>query len=223
LISVVIPAWNEERALPGTLKSVFAQTMPFEVIVADGGSTDRTRAIAGADPRVSVVSAPKGRASQMSAGARAARGTWILFLHADTRLPPAALSAIAALPPDVSAGCFRHRFSGRDDWRLRLISRLHDWRFTITGIIYGDQAMFVRRVLFDALGGFPAVPHLEDVLFSEQLVRVTRPRMLNLAVDTESRKFEQMGVWTSLGRVLAILACHQLRLPIPTRFFRDVR
>jgi rSAM/selenodomain-associated transferase 2 len=222
LISVVIPAWNEERALPRTLASVFAQAMPYQVIVADGGSTDDTRSIAAADPRVSLVSAPKGRASQMNAGARRARGDWILFLHADTRLPPGALSAIAALPPRVAAGCFRHRFSGQD-WRLALISRLHDWRFSVTGIVYGDQAMFVRRALFDGLGGFPEVSHLEDVLFSERLVRVTRPSMLDLTVETESRKFEQMGIWKSLGRVLAILACHQLRLPLPTRFFRDVR
>jgi glycosyltransferase involved in cell wall biosynthesis len=158
----------------------------------------------------------------MNAGVRVAQGEWLLFLHADTRLPPGALSAVEALAPGVSAGCFRHRFSG-SDWRLRLISRLHDWRFAITGIIYGDQALFVRRALFDALGGFPAVRHLEDVLFSERLVRVTQPRRLELTVETESRKFEQMGVWRSFGRVLAILACHQLRLPIPTRFFRDVR
>jgi rSAM/selenodomain-associated transferase 2 len=222
LISVVIPAWNEERALPGTLRSVFAQTTSCEVIVADGGSSDGTGAIAAADTRIQLVSAPKGRASQMNAGAQRARGEWILFLHADTWLPPGALSAIATLPPDVAAGCFRHRFSGRD-WRLRLISRLHDWRFSVTGIIYGDQAMFVRRTLFDRLGGFPAVAHLEDVLFSEQLVPVTRPRMIDLTVETESRKFEQMGIWKSLGRVLVILACHELRLPVPTRFFRDIR
>lgn len=222
MISVVIPVWNEERALPGTLASVFAQTMPFEVIVADGGSTDETRAIVAADARVWLVSAPKGRASQMNAGARRAQGEWILFLHADTRLPSGALAAIAALPLDVAAGCFRHRFSG-EDWRLGLISRLHDWRFSVTGIIYGDQAMFVRRALFHRLGGFPSVPHLEDLLFSERLVRATRPTMLDLVVDTESRKFEQMGIWRSFGRVLAILACHQLRLPFPTRFFRDIR
>jgi rSAM/selenodomain-associated transferase 2 len=222
LISVVIPAWNEERALPGTLRSLFAQATPCEVIVADGGSSDGTGAIAAADTRIQLVSAPKGRASQMNAGAQRARGEWILFLRADTWLPPGALSAIAALPPEVAAGCFRHRFSGRD-WRLRLISRLHDWRFSVTGIIYGDQAMFVRRTLFDGLGGFPAVAHLEDVLFSERLVPVTRPRMIDLTVETESRKFEQMGIWKSLGRVLVILACHELRLPVPTRFFRDIR
>lgn len=222
LISVVIPAWNEEHALPATLASVFAQGVPCEVIVADGGSTDATRAIVAADARLALVSAPKGRAAQMNTGARRAGGEWILFLHADTRLPPGALAAIAALPPGVSAGCFRHRFTG-DDWRLRLISRLHDLRFSITGIVYGDQAMFVRRALFEALDGFPAVTHLEDVLFSERLVKVARPKRLELAVDTESRKFEQMGIWTSFGRVLLILACHQLRLPLPTRFFRDVR
>ena len=222
MISIVVPVWNEKRALPATLASVFAQGTRCEVIVADGGSTDGTRALVSADSRLSLISAPKGRASQMNAGARHARGDWLLFLHADTRLPPAALSTIDGLPESISAGCFRHRFSG-EDWRLRLISRLHNWRFAITRIIYGDQAMFIRHDLFDALGGFPEVPHLEDLLFSERLVRATRPIMLRLTVDTESRKFERMGIWRSFGRVLAILACHQLRLPIPTRFFRDVR
>ncbi len=222
MISIVIPAWNEERALPATLASVFAQGVSCEAIVADGGSADSTRAMVAADARLLLVSAPKGRASQMNEGARHAGGEWILFLHADTQLPRGSLSAIEALPPGVSAGCFRHQFSGAD-WRLRLISRLHNWRFSITGMVYGDQAMFVRRSVFERLGGFPEVPHLEDILFCERLLKVTRPKMLTLTVVTGSRKFEEMGVWKSFGRVLAILACHQLRRPIPGKFFRDVR
>lgn len=223
MISIIIPTLNEAQALPATLARVFAQTGECEIIVVDGGSRDTTHAIAAADARVHLVTAPKGRASQMNAGARPARGEWLLFLHADTLLPDGALTAIAALPDDIQAGGFRHRFSG-DDWRLRLISWMHNWRCRWTHVFYGDQALFVRRSLFERLGGFPEDYPLEDVLFGERLRRLSRPRLLDLHVVTDARKFTQMGAWKSLGRVALILTCHELRLPIPARtFFSDIR
>jgi len=225
VISIVIPALDEEKALPATLRSVFRQVGVYEVILVDGGSRDGTVQIARSWPSLQVLRAPRGRASQMNAGARAARGEWLLFLHADTLLPDGALALLNALEthPDCRAGGFRHRFSG-DDWRLRLISRLDNLRCARTGIIYGDQAMFVRRELFWALGGFPDAPMLEDVMFCETLVRATRPLLLEEEVVTDARKFIRMGPWRSLARVLAILFAYELRLPIPARsFFSDVR
>lgn len=223
MISIVIPAYNEEKALPATLAQVFAQCTDSEVMVVDGGSRDATCEIARADARVQLIAAPKGRASQMNAGARFARGEWLLFLHADTHLPGGALAAIASLPDDVQAGGFRHCFSG-NDWRLRLISWLDNLRCRRTRVFYGDQALFVRRALFEHLGGFPEDHPLEDVVFGERLRKVTRPRLLDLRVTTDARKFLRMGVWKSLGRVALILTCHELRLPIPAHtFFRDVR
>lgn len=223
MISVVIPAYNEEKALPTTLARVFAQYGEYEVIVVDGGSADRTREIAAAETRVRTITAPKGRASQMNAGARQARGEWLLFLHADTLLPDGALATITALPDTVQAGGFRHRFSGHD-WRLRLISRLDNLRCRWTRVFYGDQALFVRRTLFERLGRFPENHPLEDVVFGERLRKVTRPRLLDLHVTTDARKFAQMGIWKSLGRMALILTCHELRLPIPARtFFSDIR
>jgi hypothetical protein len=121
------------------------------------------------------------------------------------------------------AGGFRQRFTG-DDWRLRAISWLHNTRCRVTKIFYGDQAMFVRRDLFRRLGGFPEVTMLEDVLFSEKLKRATRPVLLDETVLTDSRKFVQHGVVRSFGRVLVILACHELGLGVRARaFFEDVR
>jgi rSAM/selenodomain-associated transferase 2 len=223
MISIIVPVYNEEKSLPATLARVFVQVGEYEIIVADGGSHDATHAIATADARTRLITAPKGRASQMNAGARLARGEWLLFLHADTLLPDGALAAIAALADNIRAGGFRHRFSG-DDWRLRLISWMHNWRCRWTHVFYGDQALFVRRALFERLGGFPEDHPLEDVVFGEQLRKTTRPRLLNLHVVTDARKFVQMGAWKSLGRVVLILTCHELRLPIPARiFFSDIR
>ena len=223
MISIIIPVLNEEHALPTTLQQVFSQAGEFEVIVVDGGSTDNTLEIIEHDDRIQCLSAPTGRASQMNAGVQSASGEWLLFLHADTLLPADALIAIEGLAANIQAGGFKHRFSGQT-WSLQLISWLDNIRCRWTRIIYGDQAMFVRRSMFTELGMFPNEPILEDVLFSERLVKVTRPEILESYVITDSRKFERDGAWLSLWRVLLILASHSLRLPrLARKFFAKVR
>lgn len=222
MISVIIPAFNEEARIGVTLAKVLLQH-PAEVLVVDGGSHDATTVIAAATEGVQLLYADKGRARQMNAGAETARGDWLLFLHADTLLPAVALARIAALPESVLAGAFRHRFSG-DDWRLQLISRLDNYRSQFTRIAFGDQAIFVRRTLFERLGGFPLCDVMEDVAFGELLRAATAPVLLPEEVITDSRKFEQMGVWASLMRVGLLLLCHRFRLPLVGRvFFREVR
>ena len=239
MVSVVIPAYNEEQALPDTLVSLFQQEGAFEVILVDGGSTDRTRAIVTSfgftddvrgtgfsyDDSRRLLTAPKGRAAQMNAGARAAGGEWLLFLHADTLLPPGAIRRLNELEWDQAsqAGGFKHRFSG-NNWRLQLISFLDNFRCIRSRIIYGDQALFVRRRLFEDLGGFPPQPILEDVAFCERLLKVTRPLLLSPPVITDARKFVKMGIWRSFARVLLIILHVQFRLPIlPRVFFQDIR
>lgn len=225
MISVVMPTYNEEIALPATLAQLLAQPGDFEVLVADGGSGDRTRELVRAEPRVRLLTAPKGRASQMNAGAREARGEWLLFLHADTALPAGALARLDAMTDDASiqAGGFLHRFSG-GDWRLRLISALDNYRCRRTRIIYGDQALFVRRRLFEDVGGFPEQPFLEDVALCERLVRRTTPVLLSPPVVTDARKFVKMGIWRSLFRVFLIILHHQHGVPLfPRAFFTDIR
>jgi len=231
VISVIIPTYNEETALPKTLRHLLAQAGEYEVIVVDGGSTDRTREIVDslsithhASP-VTLITASKSRAGQMNAGAKEARGEWLLFLHADTWLPDNALVRLNRMEGDakVQAGGFLHQFSG-DDWRLRLISFLDNFRCLRSRVIYGDQAMFVRRALFERLGGFPNQPILEDVAFCEKLIRVTEPVLFDPPIMTDSRKFVKMGIWKSFARVLLIILHAQFHLPVlPRTFFQDVR
>src|SRR5260221_2434203 len=171
-VSVIIPVLDEARALPSTLADLERAIERFgdtEVIAVDGGSRDASRAILAEQPHVRVLDAPRGRASQMNAGAAAAHGDVLLFLHADTLLPEQALCAIAGAyqAPDFVYGGFHHRFSG-DDWRLRTISALHNFRCRITATFYGDQAMFVRRSTFASAGGFP-LRLIEDIAISEVL------------------------------------------------------
>lgn len=246
MLSVIIPAYNEEKAIPHTLRELLRQCGGYEVIVVDGGSIDHTRAIVesfgfidrASAPRGSsgasretlhasrlLLTAAKGRASQMNAGAKEATGDWLLFLHADIVLPAGAIHRLNDMEADqgIQAGGFMHQFSG-DDWRLKLISFLDNFRCIRSRIIYGDQARFVRRALFEQLGGFPNQPILEDVAFCEHLIRVTTPLLLSPPVMTDARKFLKMGVWRSFLRVLLIILHVEFRLPVlPRTFFRDVR
>lgn len=224
-VTIIIPTFNEAKALPATLENIINQRNHFETIVVDGGSTDATRQIASSSAWVKLVTADLGRALQMNAGATVARGEWLLFLHADTLLPDEALVDITSLSSNsaIQTGCFRHSFSG-DNYFLSLISRLHNWRFSRGGIIYGDQAFFIRKELFNRVGGFPLVPILEDVQFSEQLVKITWPIMLGKTVITDSRKFIQRGIIRSFIEVVIILTCYELKLPIKARgFFSPTR
>lgn len=252
MVSVVVPAYNEEQALPYTLDALLRQEGTYEVILVDGGSSDRTRAIVESfgfingtcdrdpSPLVSrlscerffpkdtsrrVLIAAKGRASQMNAGAKVARGEWLLFLHADTVLPAGAIRRLNEMQSDqaIQAGGFLHQFAG-SDWRLKFISSLDNIRCRRSRIIYGDQALFVRRALFEQIGGFPNQPILEDVAFCEQLIKVTTPLLLSPPVVTDARKFVKMGIWHSFVRVLLIILHVEFRLPVlPRAFFQDVR
>lgn len=225
MISVIIPVFNEEKVLPATLNALRLQSGAFETIVVDGGSTDRTLEVLASYPWTKVSRARKGRASQMNTGACLATGEWLVFLHADTQLPDGALARLRAWHnrPDIKAGGFWHRFSG-DRSSLRLISWIDNLRCRHSRIIYGDQAMFIRRDLFMTLGGFSEQATMEDVEFCERLTQITKPQLVREPVVTSSCKFEQMGVWRSFLRVAVILIRHELGLAVNRgRFFTDVR
>jgi rSAM/selenodomain-associated transferase 2 len=194
-LSIIIPALDEETGLAASIEPL----APFrargaEVIVADGGSRDRTVEIARALAD-RVVGSPRGRATQMNAGAAAARGEILLFLHADTRLPEEADRLVLdGLTDSVWRwGRFDVQIEGRS-WLLPVIAGLMNWRSAITGIATGDQAIFVAREAFEAVGGFPDIPLMEDVALSKRLKRVSRPLCIAARAITSGRRWDRNGV-----------------------------
>jgi rSAM/selenodomain-associated transferase 2 len=206
-LSIIVPVLDEEARIGAALSAL----APFrvrgaQVIVADGGSRDRTIEIAGplADR---VIAAPRGRGGQMNAGAAAAGGDVLMFLHADTALPPEAdVLVLEGLRGTAwQWGRFDVRIEGRSPL-LAVISGFMNWRSRITGIATGDQAMFATRAAFAAGGGFPDIPLMEDVALSKRLKRVSRPLCLAARVIVSGRRFDERGA------VRTILLMWRLRL-----------
>lgn len=191
-ISVIIPTLNEEACIAHTIASV-RHERPHEVIVVDGGSTDRTREQArGADQ---VLVGSRGRAAQMNLGAAQATGDALLFLHADCCLESGALQALrrTLARPGISAGCFHMRVAAAG-FPYRCIDFCATARVRLTGIIYGDQGLFVGRELFERVGGFPEVQFMEDVLISLELRRHGRMVVVPPQVFVSPRRWQQRGV-----------------------------
>jgi rSAM/selenodomain-associated transferase 2 len=194
-LSIVIPALDEAANLARVLPTLVAREPAAEVLVVDGGSADDSRAAVARVPSVRWLSGPRGRARQMNAGARAARGDVLLFLHADTVLPDGAGAAILAAltDPGAAGGRFDVRLDSRRPL-LALVGWLMNRRSRLTGICTGDQGIFVRRTVFEALGGYPDIPLMEDVELSRRLKRRGRLVALPLRVVTSARKWEREGV-----------------------------
>jgi rSAM/selenodomain-associated transferase 2 len=193
-ISVIIPTLHEEKTLPGTLARLRHPAFS-EVLVVDGGSRDKTVAdIALAHPLTRVMNAPTGRARQMNAGASVAKGELLLFLHADTLLPQTAAEDITRTMADTRfvGGRFDARLTP-DRGLLWVVGRMMSWRSRLTGIATGDQALFVRRKVFEDLGGFPDIPIMEDIAFGRRLKRAGRVVALHSCVMASGRRWERHG------------------------------
>ncbi|MBV1790667.1 TIGR04283 family arsenosugar biosynthesis glycosyltransferase [Marinobacterium sp. D7] len=199
-ISIIVPLLNEADALPDLLTHLtYWREHDCEVLLVDGGSSD------GSPERIlaqgfTLLSAPRGRARQMNAGAARASGDLLLFLHADSRLPDDGLEQLRRLD-DLSAdiwGRFDVRIQGRP-WMLRVIARAMNLRSRLTGIATGDQAIFVGRALFERVGGYPDQPLMEDIELTDRLRKVQRPLCLDGPVLTSGRRWEQCGVWRTIG------------------------
>ena len=194
-ISIILPALNEAAIIVDALRALQPlRERACEVVVADGGSSDATPELARALADV-LLETPRGRASQMNAGAAVAKGDILLFLHADTRLSEGADETIrAALENgDKAWGRFDVRIEGRHP-ALVMVAGMMNVRSRLTGIATGDQALFMTRSAFDAVGGFPSIGLMEDIAMSGNLKRLSRPACLRDKVITSGRRWEQNGV-----------------------------
>ena len=190
--SIILPIYNEARVLGETLAGLPAAP-DLEIIVVDGGSTDSTKEVASRFPLVHLLQTPPGRGGQINAGARAARGRFLVFLHADTSLGPEHLDAIrrAAVDPGFSAGAFELRLTPPLP-ALRFIAWGANRRARIFSLPYGDQALILRRDLFEKLGGF-SQQRPEDLDLVIRLRRYTRLRILSPPVPSSGRRWLHQG------------------------------
>lgn len=218
-ISVIVPILNEARELPGLLGSLRALAADAEVLVVDGGSRDEGPALV-RESGYPLVECERGRARQMNAGARVAGGDILIFLHADTRLSPDGLAALRAAlsDPAVVAGQFDLVYE-TTEFPYPWIARLGNARSRLTKILTGDHAIFVRRAAFEAVGGYPDIPLMEDIALSRRLRRLGRVVCLRERVVGSTRKWRHEGVWRTIALMWLLRALYALGAP-PERLHR---
>ncbi|MBS4021522.1 MAG: TIGR04283 family arsenosugar biosynthesis glycosyltransferase [Dethiobacter sp.] len=209
MISVIVPTYNEEKLLASCLESVREQPEACELIVADGGSFDRTLEIAQHYTDLIIKSETPGLAGQLNAGAAIAKGSILLFLHADSLLSPGCFSRLTSLPPGVNGGAFTMRVAGK---RLfyRVLSAGGNIYCRLTRTYFGDRGIFVRADAFRKLGGFTHLPIMTDVDFSRRLKTIGNTVLLPGPVITSSRKFDDESAWRTLYLIIYALVAFRL-------------
>ena len=210
-LSIIIPTLNEADGIVDALDALARlRARGAEVIVADGGSQDRTAELARARCD-KFVEAPRGRGVQMNVGAQVATGGVLLFLHADTRLPEEAdrLVSEGLTARRRAWGRFDVRIAGRSAL-LPVIAWLMNWRSRLSGIATGDQAMFADRCAFAQVGGFPDVPLMEDIIASRQLRQLSAPLCLAARVTTSGRRWDERGPLRTILLMWRLRAAHFL-------------
>jgi rSAM/selenodomain-associated transferase 2 len=224
-ISVVIPTLNEATTIAGLLRRLTDQGID-EVIVVDAASWDGTAQWARSEG-VLVIDSPRGRGAQQNRGAAAASGDVLVFLHADCRLDDGAIAALRRFlgrHPRVAAGCFRMRVeAGHPLYRcIELAAHL---RAGLGGVPYGDQGLFVRRRLFDQMGGFPEVPLMEDVGLAMRLRRHGRLAVVPARIFVSPRRWVQHGILGQTLRNCTLTVASAVGVPASTlaRFYPHVR
>jgi rSAM/selenodomain-associated transferase 2 len=190
-LAIIVPMLNEAAGIGTTLATL--RELGAEIVAVDGGSSDKTIEIASAHAD-QILHSARGRARQMNAGAAATQADILLFLHADTALPPAADQLIRdALKNGADWGRFDVRITGASRW-FSIIAGMMNLRSRLSGIATGDQAIFVRRSAFEKIGGFPDLPLMEDIVLSQRLKQLGRPACLRQKVTTAGRRWERHGI-----------------------------
>jgi rSAM/selenodomain-associated transferase 2 len=197
ILSIIVPMLNESQVLPELLVHLqHWQQRGCEILLVDGGSTDSTAELATAGG-FDVLRCGAGRAVQMNHGAAQAKGNLLLFLHADTKLPDSADDLIRDALQRHCWGRFNVRISG-EPVMLRVVATLMNIRSCLTGIVTGDQAIFMRKEAFIQIGGFPSLPLMEDIEISKRLSMFGKPACLKAEVITSGRRWIALGVWRTI-------------------------
>lgn len=214
-LSIVVPVLNEADNLPRLIGHLaYLNPAPYEVILVDGGSTDSSVAIAkklikdlidSSQSSINwqvvdwqIIESAAGRAMQMNAGAELATGDVLLFLHADTRLPNHAITDITLAVRRAEWGRFDVRLDS-PAWMLKVVSQMMNWRSRLSGIATGDQAIFIKKILFEQLGGYPQQALMEDIELCKRLKAIGKPACLRSKVITSARRWQQYGTWRTIG------------------------
>lgn len=197
-ISIIIPTFNEEKTIISTLKELKKSKVEKEIIVVDGGSSDDTYQLAQrlADK---VYKAEQSRGQQLNLGAENATKEILFFLHSDSKLEDGALLAIktALEDPEIIGGCFSLKITD-DAWPLRFISWSSNLRARYAKIMFGDQGIFIRKAIFDELGGYPEIELMEDWEFSKKMAKRGKLAYLSEKIYTSARRWHKFGIWKTI-------------------------
>ena len=203
-VSIVVPVFNEEEQAANLIsRLILLQDYVKDIILVDGGSTDRTVELL--SKQFTLISSAKGRANQMNAGAKHASGTWLVFVHADTQFTSRHLNHLIEQATQSQWGRFDVQLDARG-MSFRIIEWFINLRSRLTSIATGDQCIFVRKALFDRLGGYADIPLMEDVDFSKRAKRLAKPACLNIKVITSARR------WLTHGVIKTVVLMWKLRL-----------
>ncbi len=221
-LSIIVPVLNEAALISSFLRHLRAEAPAAEIIVVDGGSEDGTVGLSEREAD-RVISATGGRAGQMNAGAAVGRGEILWFLHADSELPPRAIESIGRMlaDPRLAGGCFRLRFPRRE-WIYRVSDSLGNVGVDVFGFALGDHGIFCRRASFEAVGGFPQVPILEDAELYRRLRGVGKMRQLRDAIVSSPRRYETLGPYrtTAFYALILVLYVGGVRIEALHRLYR---
>jgi rSAM/selenodomain-associated transferase 2/rSAM/selenodomain-associated transferase 1 len=209
---VIVPALNEEESLPLLLSDLVQLRIPHQVVVVDGGSVDRTPAVA-REWGATSLDGPRGRAAQMNTGAGATQAPWLLFLHADSRLPEEARQSLvewfAGVPPAGRSAHFGFALEG-NHWFWRFVEFGQLVRERILGLVYGDQGLLISRPLFEAVDGFPPLPIMEDVEMVRRVRKAGGLVRLPAALPTSPRRYQEEGHWRGWLRNVILISLFRL-------------
>ncbi len=195
-ISIIVPTLNEEHCIEQLIDTLKIQNERIEIIVVDGGSSDRTLSLLSGKAGVMVKHAPQGRATQMNLGAQCASGDTLAFLHADTKVPKDFVQKLTTVPAKKWA--YFKVSLGRSKTIYRIIASMMNFRSRVTSVITGDMVLVICKDLYTRINGFPDIPIMEDVEISKRLRRHCKPYSLNSTVITSSRRWDNNGVYKTI-------------------------